>query len=86
MLRTLILAVALIGLAVAGFSEAAVQEVPNWIQLQESEPPPAPPPPPTGGGELPDLPGTPIDGGIVWLALAGGGYAAYRLRRAQRDA
>src|SRR5690554_575681 len=67
MLRMFVLFIALAGVA----GSAAAQETPSWISAPEvrSEDPNPPPPPP-------DPPQVPIDGGLVWLALAGGGYAA----------
>lgn len=84
MSRALVVLAALLGLAVAGLSEAALaQETPAWIRSQSQDEGPPPPAPP----DLPDTPPmVPIDGGLLWLALAGGGYAAYRLRRARSEA
>ncbi|MEM0963128.1 MAG: hypothetical protein AAGK21_11410 [Bacteroidota bacterium] len=70
---------ALVALPMAG----AAQSVPGWAE--PVAPPPAPTPATSMEGPPPRPGGTPtqvpIDGGLGLLALAGGAYAAHRLRR-----
>ena len=84
-MRTLLLSFALAAVP------ATAQNLPSWAAPAESAPAEAsqfaPPCPPgqtdTGSGCVGDPPAqVPLDGGLGLLALAGGAYAARRLRRA----
>ena len=73
-----LVAVSAAALAVAA---ASAQSLPDWA----APPAPAATTPPTGPGTGPGTPSTPtqsvpVDGGLGLLALAGGAYAARRLR------
>ena len=84
MLRVLCAALVLLGT-----TAVAAQSVPSWASPTTDAPattndqarfgPGAPPPPP------PPPPSVPLDGGLSFLALAGAGYAAHKLRRQRED-
>ena len=84
---------ALVSFVVLGLAPVASQSVPSWAAPSPPQPPATPTqypggtPPPLSGPPAP--PGTPtqypatvpINGGLGLLALAGGAYAASKLRR-----
>jgi len=79
-IRLCLLSLAIVGFAVAPTHPATAQSLPDWAA-------PAPPPAASSSSGIPpDPPGTPaqevpLDGGLALLALAGGAYAARRLRQ-----
>ena len=79
-LRLCMLSLALLGIPAQAAEDPATQSLPGWAA------PSAPPPPSASSGMPPDPPGAPaqevpLDGGLALLALAGGAYAARRLRQ-----
>ena len=68
----------------AAMAPAAAQSVPSWAAPSDAPPVSATVPGPDDGPGTPGDPGpaeVPLDGGLGLLALAGGAYAARRLRR-----
>lgn len=74
-----------LGLCVAPMTPVLAQEMPDWARpgdgMPSETPTETPPEPDPRGPSLPADPAPVPINGLFWLALAGAGYAAHRLRR-----
>lgn len=64
-------------------SGSSVERLPEWARSQPSRKRHSSSEAPTESFRTndPGRPGVPVDGGLVWLVVAGVGYAVYRLQR-----
>lgn len=68
-----------------GLPAGSAQTLPDWADPGGVSSPGLEAPAPESAVPDPPPPPVPVDGGLGWLALAGGAYGVYRLRR-RRDA